>query len=265
MRATLAPLVFPALRWRRGSFAHERERIRAALDAGVGGFIIFGGTRDAVTALTRGLREVAGRPLLIGSDLERGAAQQVRGLTELPPPAALGELDDLEATGAAALVTATEAAAVGINWVFAPVCDLDLEANNPIVQTRAFGSRPERVAAHATAWVRACQEHGVLSCAKHYPGHGRTTLDSHEALPVVAVDGGELERTDLAPFTAAVEADVGSVMAAFVGPLPDDVLEGLQVKTRHWGRGPPDEAPCPVGARPCRHHGTRQAVRQGDA
>ena len=213
---TLARLVFPALRWRRGSFAHERPRIRAALDAGVGGFILFGGTAAAVTELTQGLRAAAGRPLLIGADLERGAAQQVRGLTDLPPPAALGALDDLEATAMAGVVTATEAAAVGINWVFAPVCDLDVEARNPIVQTRSFGADPARVAAHATAWLRACEEHGVLACAKHYPGHGRTTLDSHEGLPDVDADRELLERADLAAFAAAVAGGVGSVMAAFV-------------------------------------------------
>jgi beta-glucosidase len=211
-----ARLVFPALRWRNGSFAHERGRIEAALAAGVGGFILFGGTTAAVAALTRTLRDLAGRPLLIGADLERGAAQQVRGLTDLPPPAALGAIDDLEATAAAGIVTAAEAAAVGINWVFAPVCDLDNEPANPIVQTRAFGADPGRVAAHAVAWVRGCQEHGVLACVKHYPGHGRTTLDSHEGLPNVAAGRGELEGTDLAPFAAAVTAGVGSVMAAFV-------------------------------------------------
>jgi len=212
----LARLVFPALRWRNGSFAHERARIDAALAAGVGGFILFGGTSEAVAALTLVLRDIAGRPLLIGADLERGAAQQVRGLTELPPPAALGVLDDLEATAAAGVLTAREAAAVGINWVFAPVCDLDVEPANPIVQTRSFGADPARVAAHAEAWIRACQEHGVLACAKHYPGHGRTTLDSHEGLPDVTASRETLERADLAPFGAALSAGVGSVMAAFV-------------------------------------------------
>ena len=216
MSTPLARLVFPALRWRRGSFAHERTRIEQALDLGVGGFILFGGTRESVAALTTTVRELAGRPLLIGADLERGAAQQVEGLTELPPPAALGALDDLEATATAGVVTAAEAAAVGINWVFAPVCDLDLEAANPIVQTRAFGADPGRVAAHAAAWIRACQEHGVLACAKHYPGHGRTTTDSHEGLPEVRTSLALLGDTDLVPFAAAIDAGVGSVMSAFV-------------------------------------------------
>jgi beta-glucosidase-like glycosyl hydrolase len=212
----VARLVCPALRGRRGSFAHERFKIDAALAAGVGGFILFGATRQAVTTLTRELRRQAGRPLLMGADLERGAAQQVREFTELPPPGALGFLDDLDATHAAGTITATEARAAGITWVFAPVCDLDLEPRNPIVQTRAFGADAVRVGAHAAAWVRGCQEHGVLACAKHYPGHGRTTTDSHEGLPVVATAAAELQQTDGAPFAAAIGAGVGSVMTAHV-------------------------------------------------
>jgi beta-glucosidase-like glycosyl hydrolase len=211
-----ARLVFPALRARRGSFAHERTKIAGALAAGVGGFILFGGTRRAATELTRALRSDANRRLLFGSDLERGPGQQFRGLTELPPPAALGFLDDLDATYAAGMITGTEAQAAGVCWAFAPVCDLDIEPRNPIVQTRSFGSDPARVGAHAAKWIAGCQEHGVMACAKHYPGHGRTTTDSHEGLPIVQTPADELRQTDVAPFAAAVQAGVGSVMSAFV-------------------------------------------------
>jgi beta-glucosidase-like glycosyl hydrolase len=211
-----ARLVCPAIRWRRDSFRSAQPNIAAALAAGVGGFILFGGTRAAVASLTAEVRTTAGRPLLLGSDLERGAGQQIRGLTELPPPAALGYLNDLDATQRAGAITAIEARAVGLNWVFAPVGDLDVEPRNPIVQTRSFGADPERVGAHAAAWVRGCQDHGVLACAKHFPGHGRTTTDSHEGLPVVEATTSELQQGDAAPFAAAVQAGVGSVMPAFV-------------------------------------------------
>src|SRR5437016_6568390 len=210
-----ARLVCPALRWRRGSFRSERTKIEQAIAAGVGGFILFGGTRAAVTALTSALRDTAGRPLLLGSDFERGPGQQVRGLTELPPPAALGYLNDLDATYACGQITGTEARAVGLNWVFAPVCDLDNEPQNPIVQTRSFGCDPERVGSHAAAWIKGCQEHGVMACAKHYPGHGRTTADSHAGLPVVTASIADLQ-AEATPFAAAVQAGVASVMPAFV-------------------------------------------------
>jgi len=219
---SLARLAFPALRWRPsgGGFDHERAKIDAALAAGVGGFIIFGGTRVAVGALTRDLRQGAGRPLLIGADLERGVAQQVQGMTELPPAAALGFLDDLEATRTAGVITGAEARTLGINWAFGPVCDLDLEPKNPIVQTRSFGSEPLRVGEHAAAWVQGLQEHGVLGCAKHYPGHGRTLRDSHETLPRVTEPRAELLAIDGTPFEHALRAGVGSVMSAFVA-YPD--------------------------------------------
>ena len=217
MSPSLARLVFPSLRWRtRTGFAHERPKIDAALARGVGGFIVFQGTRDVVAALTRDLRQQAGRPLLIGSDLERGAAQQFPDLTDMPTPAALGFVDDPDATHAVALMTAREARAVGINWNFAPVCDLDLEPRNPIVQTRAFGADPRKVGRHAAAYVCGSQEHGVLVCAKHYPGHGRTTVDSHETLPVVSAPKDELQRVDVQPFAHAIGEGVGSVMTAHV-------------------------------------------------
>jgi beta-glucosidase-like glycosyl hydrolase len=225
-----ARLVCPALRWRRGSFKSERTKIEQALAAGVGGFILFGGTRAAVTALTSALRDTAGRPLLLGSDFERGPGQQVRGLTELPPPAALGYLDDLDATYACGQITGTEARAVGLNWIFAPVCDLDIEPRNPIVQTRSFGADPAAVGRHAAAWIKGCQEHGVMACAKHYPGHGRTTTDSHAGLPVVEATEAELKQIDVAPFVEAVNAGVASVMPAFVafrGWDPSGAAAGL--------------------------------------
>jgi len=210
-------LVLPALRARAdGSFAHEAESIRDALDAGVGGFILFGGDEGSVSALSADLVRRAERPLLLASDLERGAGQQVAGLTELPPPAALAWLDRPDVIRWAGALTAAEARSVGLNWVFAPVADLDVLADNPIVQTRAFGADPELVADCVRSWVMACQAAGALACAKHYPGHGRTLVDSHVTLPSVADDEATLSTRDERPFAAAVEAGVASVMTAHV-------------------------------------------------
>lgn len=210
-------LILPALRWRgdRG-FAHEAAAIADALELGVGGFILFGGTAEAVRRLTADLVRRAERPLLIASDLERGAGQQVEGLTEFPPPAALSALEDAAVVRWAAAVTAQEARAVGINWVFAPVADLDVLPENPIVQTRAFGADPDRVASLVRSWIEGCQGAGALACAKHFPGHGRTTVDSHLALPVVSDDAQLLRSMDLLPFAIAAEAGVASVMTAHV-------------------------------------------------
>jgi beta-glucosidase-like glycosyl hydrolase len=210
-------LVLPALRWREdGDFGHEEPVIEAALRFGAGGFILFGGTEASVRRLTSDLRAAAGRPLLIASDLERGAGQQVRGLAELPTPLALAALDDLAVVRGAGALTAAQALSVGINWVFAPVADLDLEPDNPIVQTRAFGDDPERAAALVAQWIIGCEATGALSCAKHWPGHGRTRTDSHDVLPVVDASAELLRRIDMVPFRAAVEAGVSSIMTAHV-------------------------------------------------
>ena len=119
-------------------------------------------------------------------------------------------------SGGPASVTAQEARAVGINWVFAPVADLDVLPENPIVQTRAFGADPNDVATCVRHWIEGCQAAGALACAKHYPGHGRTTVDSHITLPVVEAPAAALRSADLLPFTVAIESGVASIMTAHV-------------------------------------------------
>lgn len=212
-----ARLILPAIRWSEETgFAHEEDAITDALALGVGGFIVFGGPAEKVRELTASLRARAGRALLIGADLERGAGQQFAGLTELPPPLALASLDDLDLIREAGRITARDALSVGVNWIFAPVADLDLAAGNPIVQTRSFGEDPATAAAAVRAWIEGCQGAGALACAKHYPGHGRTTTDSHAGLPVVEADAASLAAIDRVPFAAAVDAGVAGVMTAHV-------------------------------------------------
>lgn len=214
---SIGRLFCPTLRWREESgFGHEEPLIEVALARGVGGFLLFGGTIESVAELTTRLRAAAGHRLLIASDLERGAGQQVRGLAELPPPLALASLDDLAVVRGAGMLTGAEALRVGINWVLAPVADLDLEPANPIVQSRSFGEDPDRVAGQVAAWIAGCQATGAMACVKHFPGHGRTSVDSHDRLPRVECSREALERADLTPFRAAIAAGVAGVMTAHV-------------------------------------------------
>lgn len=209
-------LLLPALRWdAEHGFQRAWDEIERALELGVGGFILFGGEAAAVRDLTDELHRRAPHPLLIASDLERGAGQQFRGATPLPPAAALGALGEPETVRRAAEVTAREARALGVNWVYAPVADVDLEPENPIIGTRAFGSDPQRVAELVAAWVQGCRDGGALSCAKHFPGHGRTLGDSHVERPRVDAPRERLEH-DLLPFRAAVAAATDSMMTAHV-------------------------------------------------
>jgi beta-glucosidase len=211
-----ARLLFPALRWHAETgFGHEEAAIERALRAGVGGFIVFGGNAHAVRELTESLQSQSAFPLLIGADLERGAGQQFAGATPLPPLAAIGYIDDLATTRSAGELTGREARALGLNWIYAPDADLDLETDNPIVGTRSFGSEPTTVARHVGAWIDGCHAAGVLATAKHFPGHGRTTRDSHTELPRVEASRNDLD-VDLTPFRSAVVHRVDAIMTAHV-------------------------------------------------
>ena len=210
-------LLLPAIRWdAKAGYENQRALIEQALELGVGGFALFGGEVEEVAKLTSELRERSKIPLLIGADLERGAGQQFQGATGLPPLAAIGFLDDVEAVRRAATISAREARAVGVNWIYAPVADVDLEPDNPIIGTRSFGGDVAQVSRNVAAWIEACQSEGVLACAKHFPGHGRTTSDSHATLPTVTLDAEQLRATDLAPFRSAIAAGVAAVMSAHI-------------------------------------------------
>jgi beta-glucosidase-like glycosyl hydrolase len=213
----LAQLLISAVSWDTATgYAGARSRIDAALALGVGGFILRGGEREAVRALTKDLRQRSRVPLLIAADMERGAGEQFIGATGLPPLGAIASLGDVDAVRRAARLTAREARTMGVNWDFAPVCDLDLDADNPIIGSRAFGADPARASEYAVEWIAACQSEGVLACAKHFPGHGRTVADSHCVLPVVSASSAEMMDVDLAPFRAAIGAGVASLMTAHV-------------------------------------------------
>jgi beta-glucosidase len=213
----VAQHVVPRLDWseERG-FDASREVRERALAVGVGGFVLGPAPQDDVRALTKELRSRARHPLLIGATMERGAGQAFGGATGLPPLAAIAALDDPDAIRKAARLTAREARTLGVTWALAPVLDLDVDPANPIVGSRAFGGDPALVAKLGTIWIEACQQEGVLACAKHFPGHGRTITDSHLERPSVRVTRHELMERDLVPFRAAIKAGVASIMTAHV-------------------------------------------------
>lgn len=212
---TIGRIVLEALRLDFESETAVRDRAHRALDLGAGGFILFGGAMEVVGSLTEDLCAAAGRPLWFGSDLERGPGQQFSGMPTLPPPAGLARHPKPEeAAREAGRITGRGARELGINLVFSPVLDLDVEPRNPIVGTRAFSADPAEVARLGGAWIAGCQAEGVLACAKHFPGHGRTIVDSHAEIPVVTASREDLE-VDLLPFRRVVR-DVGAMLSAHV-------------------------------------------------
>jgi beta-N-acetylhexosaminidase len=153
-------------------------------------------------------------PLLIGADFERGTAMRLDEGTSFPTAMALAAAGDPKDAYTMGKITALEARAVGIQWIYAPDADVNNNPGNPIINTRSFGEDPARVAEFVTAFVKGVQENGGLATAKHFPGHGDTAADSHIDLPVIHADRERLEHLELVPFRAAISAGAGSVMTA---------------------------------------------------
>lgn len=253
-----AALAETVRRWRPGGFILFRRNIAAP---------------EQVARLCRDLRRLypADDPPLISVDQEGGRVARLRApFTELPSARVLGRLyartGSLALVQQAAAVTAAELTAVGINFNFAPVLDVDSNPDNPIIGDRAYGGSPELVSAVGRAVVSAYQAGGLMACGKHFPGHGDTDVDSHVGLPVVDRDRESLEDIELPPFRDAAGAGVAAMMTAHVrypaldpdwpatlsGPILTGLLreemgfEGLIVTDNMemrgvWGRWPPAE------------------------
>jgi beta-glucosidase-like glycosyl hydrolase/CubicO group peptidase (beta-lactamase class C family) len=151
-------------------------------------------------------------PLLIGADFERGAGMRLDEGTSFPTAMALAAGGNTADAYTMGKITALEARAVGIQWIYAPVSDVNNNPGNPIINTRSFGEDPARVAEYVSAFVRGVEENGGLATAKHFPGHGDTASDSHIDLPVIHANRERLEQLELVPFRAAISAGVGSIM-----------------------------------------------------
>lgn len=213
----VANLVIPAIHWdaTRG-YEGSRSLIERALQLEVGGFVLHGGDEEGVRQLAKELRRRSRIPLLIAAEMERGAGQQFAGATGLPPAAAIASLNDPDALRRAARLTAREARTLGVNFAFAPVCDLDIEPDNPVTGTRVLGSDAERVGSLAATWITACQEEGVLACAKYFPGFGRVRVDPDKEVPVVEASRQSLTDEDMRPFRAAIDSGVAAITMAHV-------------------------------------------------
>ena len=180
----------------------------------IGGLILFAGDVYETAHLNNSLQEKAKIPLLIASDLERGLGNQIDGATLFPPVMSLGAADSEELAYRMGKITALEARAIGIHMTYAPVVDVNINPDNPIINVRSFGEDPEQVGRLAVPFIKGCQENGLIATAKHFPGHGDTDEDSHTVLPTVNADRERLDRVEIYPFKIAVESGVQAIMAA---------------------------------------------------
>ncbi|MEK6611926.1 MAG: glycoside hydrolase family 3 N-terminal domain-containing protein [Gemmatimonadota bacterium] len=240
--------VIATLGWDRDvGWAGTREAIDRALGVGVGGFILRAGPRDEVAQLTRALHAHAPHALLIAAEVERGAGERFDGAAALPPTAALASLADADVVRRSARLTARDARSLGINWALGPVLDLDLDGTSSTIGTRSFGADAARVGELGADWIDACQAENVLACAKYFPATDvapfRAAVDAgvasimtaHAAIP--ALDPAERAATSSAPVTALLRDELG-----FSGLIASDALD------RHGVAASRDEAEAAVRA-----------------
>jgi beta-N-acetylhexosaminidase len=194
-------------------------------DFGVAHVILFARNVDGpeqVADLVRELQSAAReagheRPLLVGVDQEGGRVSRMKEpWTVWPPPRALGRMGSEETARRVGAALAEELRACGIAMNVAPVVDVDTNPMNPVIGDRSFGDNPDLVGRLGAAMIRGLQDGGVAACAKHFPGHGDTAVDSHLDLPVVEHSRPRLDDVELPPFRACIEAGVATVLPGHV-------------------------------------------------
>ncbi|MEG5056883.1 glycoside hydrolase family 3 N-terminal domain-containing protein [Microcoleus sp. A2-C5] len=197
------------------------DKLRYYLEKlGVGGVILVGGSAAELAVRSHQLQSWAKFPLLLAADIEEGVGQRFAGATWFGPPMAMAEIATHDAGKAdryaeqMGSVTAIEARAIGLNWILAPVVDVNNNPDNPVINVRAFGETSEIVGKLASAFIRGALGHPVLTTAKHFPGHGDTAVDSHLELPVLPHSPARLAAVELPPFVEAIAAGVDAVMSA---------------------------------------------------
>ncbi len=203
------------------------ETARWVRNDGIGGILMSVGSPIEVAVKLNTLQAMSRVPLLVGCDVEPSIGRLEGGLfipsmlrggsaTILPTNMALGATGDTALAYQAGLVTGREARAIGIHLAYAPVADVNNNAANPVINVRSFGEDPAAVAGLVAAFTRGVQDGGALATVKHFPGHGDTETDSHNALPVVRLTHAHLDSVELRPFRAAINVGAAAVMSAHI-------------------------------------------------
>ncbi len=205
-----------------------RQFVKLVRDTRVGGLVLVNWNNGRLTqkaqpytagAFLNRMQRLARVPLMVAGDFERGASMRVDGTTVFPQAMAFGATGDPALTRFEGQVTAREARAVGVQWIFFPVADVNNNPDNPIINIRSFGEDPQQVAAHVTAFIEGAHSdphNRVLTTAKHFPGHGDTAVDTHMNMAVINASRERMESVELAPFRAAIQAGVDSIMTAHI-------------------------------------------------
>lgn len=213
-------------------FAHQessffKELRRHVIENKIGGVIFFGAPIYETTHLANRMQEAAKIPLLMSLDAETGIGMRFFDATNFPWAMAVAATGEPEFARRMGAITGREARAIGIQHVYAPVLDVNNNADNPVINVRSFGEDPEDVARFGVAFAQGLQSERVIATAKHFPGHGDTNVDSHRGLPIIDLPKSRLDSLELVPFRRAVEGGIGSVMIAHIA-LPQ--IDGEEIR-----------------------------------
>ena len=189
-----------------------KKEIHKLVEIGVGGFCIFNGEPDQVELLIQELQSISDTPLLFAADFEYGLPMRLTEGTSFPHAMALGKTHKPDNSRLVGKAIAKESKSIGINWNLAPVCDINSNPKNPIINIRSFGEDAETVSEHSSAYIEGTQSEKVVACAKHFPGHGDTEIDSHLDLPALSNNLDDLYSLELKPFESAISSGVKSIM-----------------------------------------------------
>lgn len=179
------------------------------------GFLYKNEPLEAATVINQ-LQRDSEFPLIFAADFEHGLGMRLNGVTDFPQAMAFGATGNVEFARQSGRITAQEARAIGVQWNWFPDADVNSNPVNPIINTRSFGEDPKLVGNMAAAYIAGAHQFGMMTTAKHFPGHGNTESDSHVFVPVVKGDAAHLEAIELPPFRAAIQAGVDAVMIAHV-------------------------------------------------
>ncbi len=201
---------------------------RQIVENKVGGFTLFRGEANSIAALTNEAQRLAKIPLFFSADYERGLRMQLRTGTPFTTNMGVAAGGDVSAAFRQGKIICEEMRAIGANWLFAPVADINNNPDNPVINIRSFGADPQRVGEFVQAVSRGVREANCLSTLKHFPGHGDTATDSHIGLSVVPLDRARLDAVEFVPFQMGIDGGVDAVMTAHlaVPKVTNDELPG---------------------------------------
>ncbi|MRR20956.1 serine hydrolase, partial [bacterium] len=215
VREMIAQLIWvPA--WADAKGGNYRQVEELVQKYGIGGVIFFEGSHDLQVDYTKRLAGVSRIPLIIALDAEWGTGMRIREVEDFPYQMTLGALQNDSLIYKMGAAVAWQCRDIGVNLNLAPVADVNNNPMNPVINYRSFGEDPDKVAAKAAMYMKGLQDNGIIACAKHFPGHGDTDVDSHTGMPVIKGDRNRFEKVELVPFRHLADEGIGAVMTAHI-------------------------------------------------